>query len=186
MGGEDAGARTVGGPFAPQRGEIGNPSGEVVDVAGDFVRAEPPRTSLAAPVGGGHPPAPGAPVLERFEVLLVGLSASGHEQQRAPHRAGKFAPVDPPDRMAVRRRPIAFDRSGRNGAAVERLRHGYLANSDLPPWLLFSKSCALARPGDTGFRCWTIQSSMVCLPPWQSRCWWPRSPICAAARLATG
>src|SRR5690606_22300198 len=133
MAGKHPAPRTVHSPFTPQGGKIGDPYGEARDGPGHRIRAEPSRAGLTAPVGSGHPPTLDAPVLERFEVFLVGVSASRHEQQRATHRLDRLTPVDSPDPMAIRGRPETFDGARRDGATVEGVRRGYLANFDLPP-----------------------------------------------------
>jgi hypothetical protein len=139
MAGEDQRSLASRAPFAPERGEIGGPVREIVDVPGDVVGPEPARSCLAAPVGGGDPPALPPPVLERLEVFLVGVAAAGQEQQAAARRRSGLGPVDPPDRVAVRREPQAFAGTGWNGAAVEGrlVRLVRLANSALLPVVTF-------------------------------------------------
>ena len=122
-------------PLAPECGQVGDPQGEVVDMAGDGVGAETARSGLAAPVGGGHPPALRPPVLKRLEILFVGVAPPRQEQQAAPRGPARVRPVEPPDRMSVGRGPQAFASSRRNGATVEsrRFRRIRLANSSLLP-----------------------------------------------------
>jgi hypothetical protein len=78
-------------------------------------------------------------VLERFEVLLVGVAAAGQEQQAAARILTGLRPVDPADRVPVGREPAAFAGVGWNGAAVESsgVRLIPLANSSLLPVVTF-------------------------------------------------
>ena len=66
--------------------------------------------------------------VDDFALWVGDLAALWREWARG--RIG-FPPVDPPDRVAVRRGPAALDGARRNGAPIERL--GKLANSGLPP-----------------------------------------------------
>ena len=122
-------------PFLPERREVGDPGGKVVDMAGDFVGAQATGTSLTAPVCRGDPPAPAPPMLERFEILLVEIAPAGQKQQAAAGMPGGLRPVDPPDGVAVGGEPATFAGGRRDGAADDRrlFRLNLLANSSLLP-----------------------------------------------------
>src|SRR5690606_36903597 len=83
-----------------------------------------------------------------------GIAPAGHEQQRATRLGAGFGPVEPADRVAIRRDPVMFARPGGDRTAIERRLqpHDYPAIGRFAnmvtapgPWLLFGKSCALAR-----------------------------------------
>jgi hypothetical protein len=57
-------------------------------------------------------------MIERFEILFVEIAAPRQKQDRST-RPGRGGPVDPAQRVAVRRVPAALARAGRNAAAVE-------------------------------------------------------------------
>ena len=106
-------------PLAPQYGEVGGPRAEIVDVAGQTILAQPPRSALPAPVAGGNVPALARPLVQRFEVFLVVITASGHEQDRSPRILRRDRPVDPPDPCAIGGFPVALTRGVGDGAAIE-------------------------------------------------------------------
>jgi hypothetical protein len=136
---EDARPRPFAAPFAPERREVGQPLREIVDVAGRRVRAQPAGARLAAPVERGDVPAAPMPVIERLEILLVGVATAGQEQQAAARIPPGSRPVDPADRVAVGRRPETFAGIGGYGAAIEGRRSPLdsLANSNLLPVVTF-------------------------------------------------
>ena len=129
-------------PLAPECREIGGPGGEIVDVPGDRIDSEPARAGLAAPIGRGDRPALPAPVVERFKVFLVGIAATGQEQQtatralrrRRPSRSGGLR-SHRARTSGSRWRPREW-RGGRN-AALSSLLPWLIPSSC--PWLLFSK-----------------------------------------------
>ena len=127
------------GPVAPEGGEVGNPVAEIVDVAGDRVRAQPAGAGLPAPVERRDAPALSPPMLQGLEILFVGITAAGKEQQVSSRLAAGFRPVDTADRVPVRGRPAAFTGADRNSAAVECRRAHLirLANSALLPVVTF-------------------------------------------------
>jgi hypothetical protein len=79
------------------------------------------------------------PVIERLEILLVGVAAAGQEQQSAARIPSASRPVDPADRVAVGRLPETFAGIGGYRAAVEGRRFPLdsLANSNLLPVVTF-------------------------------------------------
>jgi hypothetical protein len=128
-----------GRPFAPECRKIGYPIGEVVDVTGDGVRAQPTGARLPTPVERGDAPASRVPVRQRLEILLIGVAPAGQEQQAAAGARFGLGPIDPAERMAVRRQPAALAGVGWNGASVEspRFRRFRLANTSLLPVVTF-------------------------------------------------
>jgi hypothetical protein len=78
-------------------------------------------------------------MIERLEILLVGVAAAGEEQQGAARIRSGSRPVDPADRVAVGCRPETFAGIGGYGAAVESRRSPLdsLANSNLLPVVTF-------------------------------------------------
>jgi len=104
-------------------------------MAGHRVRPQAAGTRLPTPVERGDVPAAPVPMVERLEILLVGIAAARQEQQAAARAAARRGPVDPADGVAVRRQPPAFTGMGGNGAAVERspFSRSWMANSSLLP-----------------------------------------------------
>src|SRR3546814_1992370 len=66
-------------PILPEPGEIGDPGGEIGNMAGDRIIAQPARSGLPAPIGSGHPPAGIVPLCKRFEIFFVMIAAPREE-----------------------------------------------------------------------------------------------------------
>jgi hypothetical protein len=139
MAGQDVRSFAGPAPVAPECGEVGGPGGKVVDVPGNRIEAEPARTGLAAPIGRRDRPALPVPVVERFEVFLVGIAATGQEQQAATRAFGRGVPVYPANCVAIGRVPVALAGGRGNCTAIETRAFLFiaLANSILLPVVTF-------------------------------------------------
>lgn len=115
--GQDVGARRLGRPLRPQRCEIRDPHGEILDMPGDGIDTQSAGAGLAAPVGGGDPPAPALPVNQRFQVFLVEIAAAAKEQDGSARLV--LRQVDAADLVSVRCRPPAFLRVCRDRTPID-------------------------------------------------------------------
>ena len=106
-------------PVRPEMFEIGHPIGEIFDVTCDRIIAQPARSCLPAPVGGGDAPAAAVPPVERLEVFLVEVAAPRQEQDRSALSLALSRPVYLAQRVTVGCLPHAFGGAGRNGAPVD-------------------------------------------------------------------
>ena len=105
-----------GFPVSPEPAKIVDPVGEIADMAGGIVIAQPARSALPAPVDRGDRPAPAEPIFQRLEIFLIRIAAPAQKQQRTARLRGS-GPIDPADRVPVGGVPRRFAGVGRNGAA---------------------------------------------------------------------
>ena len=132
MTGQDMGPGSGRLPCGPEMRKIRGPVGKIVHMAGHRVIAEPPRPRLSAPVGSGDAPACTMPLLQRLEILLVEVAATGKEQDRPALAAVCAGPVDPPNRVAIGQCEGGFARGRRDRAAIDGfLRRWHVGDHDL-------------------------------------------------------
>ena len=123
-------------PLRPELSQIIDPDAEIADMPGDRIIAQSARSRLPAPIRCGYLPTRLVPLIERFKIFFIGVSAPREKQDR-PARGGACAgPVNPAQRMAIGGGPPAFHCRMGDRAPVHNgplhIGFDYLANSNLP------------------------------------------------------